>query len=71
LPKKLKKDEFLPLAEAAKYCTYDTATLRKLAWEGKLKASKFGNTWGTTLADIEAYQSQKTVYGRKTNKERD
>ncbi len=70
MAKKPRNDVFLPLAEAAKYCAYDVATLRKLAWEGKLKARKFGNTWGTTLADIEAYQSQKSVYGRKTNKDR-
>ena len=70
MAKKLKKDELLSLVEAAKRCAYDAATLRKLIWEGRLKARKFGNSWVTTLADIEDYQSQKKSYGRKTNKEK-
>ena len=70
MPKKPNKDELLSLAEAAEHCVYDAATLRKLAWEGVLKARKFGNSWVTTLADIEAYESQKDPRGRRPKKDR-
>ena len=70
MTKKPKKDELLSLAEAAKYCAYDAGTLRRLAWTGKIKAKKFGNSWVTTLANIENYRKQRDTRGLKPKKER-
>ncbi len=70
MAKKPKMDELLSLVAAAKHCAYDAATLRRMAWEGKLKARKFGNSWVTTLADIEEYRSQRDPRGSMTKKEK-
>jgi len=48
-------DELITLAEAARWCELSTASLRRYAWEGKLKARKMGPVWVTTLRAVEEY----------------
>jgi len=49
------KHELISLAEAAKRCGLSHSTLRRYAWEGKLKAKKVGRDWLTTMANVEEY----------------
>jgi predicted site-specific integrase-resolvase len=49
------KDELISLEEAARICGLSPASLRRYAWQGKLKARKIANVWVTTLADVEEY----------------
>ena len=49
------KDQLISLAEAAKRCGLSHSTLRRYAWEGKLKARKVGRDWLTTMANVEEY----------------
>jgi len=49
------KQELISLAEAAKRCGLSHSTLRRYAWEGKLKAKKVGRDWLITMANVEEY----------------
>lgn len=49
------KHELIPLSEAAERCGLSHSTLRRYAWEGKLKAKKVGRDWLTTMANVEEY----------------
>ena len=48
-------DELITLAEAARWCHLRPASLRRYAWEGKLRARKMGPVWVTTLRAVEEY----------------
>jgi predicted site-specific integrase-resolvase len=62
------KDELISLEDAAKICGLSRASLRRYAWQGKLKARKIANVWVTTLADVEDYlenrQRKRKLRGR-------
>jgi predicted site-specific integrase-resolvase len=49
------KDELISLEDAAKICGLSQASLRRYAWQGKLKARKIASVWVTTLTDVEDY----------------
>ena len=51
----LKASELITLKEAAERFGLSPASLRRYAWEGRLKAQKFGNTWVTTIEAVEGY----------------
>src|SRR3989344_5094583 len=51
------KENFIPLAEAAKETPYSQEYLSLLARRGKLKAKKFGNDWFTTRVAVQEYLS--------------
>jgi len=57
-----KKDEFISLADATKYCDYSQEYLSKLAKEGRLDAHKKTRNWVTTKAAVEEYVKK---HGRK------
>ena len=42
-----KKENYIPLSEATKYCDYSQAYLNLRVRQGKLKAVKFGRNWMT------------------------
>ena len=49
------KERLISLAEAAERSGLAHSTLRRYAWEGKLKAKKIGRDWLTTMASVEEY----------------
>ncbi len=50
-----KKENFITLAQAAKYCSYSPAYLGKLAKEGRLEAFKEKRNWLTSQKALQAY----------------
>lgn len=55
------KENWISLAEAAKYCSYSQAYLGKLAKEGKIDAFKIKRNWVTTKEAVERYVKKQTV----------
>ena len=49
------KENWIPLSQAAKYCSYSPAYLGKLAKEGRLEAIKIKRNWLTTKEAIKKY----------------
>ncbi len=52
---KEKKENYIPLSEATKYCDYSQAYLNLRVRQGKLKAVKFGRNWMTKKEWVEDY----------------
>jgi hypothetical protein len=50
-----KKEQWISLAEASKYCSYSQAYLGKLAKERRIDAHKDGRNWVTTRKVVEQY----------------
>ncbi|MDP3976010.1 MAG: Fic family protein [bacterium] len=57
-----KKDEFITLSEATKYCEYSQEYLSKLAKEGRLDSHKKSRNWVTTKKAIQEYVAK---HGRR------
>ena len=56
------KDKQISLVEAAELYGFNPQYLSQLAKKGRLRAQKFGNTYITTLADMEEFiQSRKKI----------
>jgi hypothetical protein len=49
------KNRLISLAEAAALYGFSPKHLSHLAKRGRLKAQKFGNSWVTTVKDVEDY----------------
>lgn len=63
--------DLITLAEAAERCELSYNTLRRLAWKGRLRATKMGNIWVTTLEAVEDYLASRSKYGRKPKSHQD
>lgn len=63
---KKKKQGYIPLREATKYCDYSQEYLSFLARTGKLAAVKFGRNWMTTPEAVDEYLKEEA----RSNKER-
>lgn len=51
-------DEILTLADAAAALSIAPVTLRAAIARGTFRARKFGNTWITTLEEVERYRRE-------------
>ena len=56
---RLKKENWITLAQATKYCSYSQAYLGKLAKDGKLEAIKPKRNWLTTKEAVLRYIKQR------------
>jgi len=52
------KNSFVPLSEAAQYCSYSKEYLGKLALKGKIDAFKKGRNWLTTKKAVLDYEAE-------------
>ena len=60
---RVEKSRPITLAEAAKLTGFNHSYLTELARKGRLKATKSGGTWLTTIADVEEYIASRRKRG--------